>query len=62
MVGEFFGLFAFSGNVTAFLGPACVAAVTALFHSQRAGLSVTIPFLIIGGALLYVVREEQAVA
>jgi MFS transporter, UMF1 family len=62
MVGEFFGLFAFSGNVTAFLGPACVAAVTALFQSQRAGLSVTIPFLIIGGALLYVVREEQAVA
>ena len=62
MVGEFFGLFAFSGNVTAFLGPFSVATVTALFHSQRAGLSGTIPFLIVGGLLLYPVREEQAVA
>ena len=62
MVGEFFGLFAFSGNATSFLGPFSVATVTALFTSQRAGLAVTMVFLALGAMLLYPVREEQAVA
>ena len=62
MVGEFFGLFAFSGNVTAFLGPVSVAFVTGLFQSQRAGLSVTIPFLLVGALLLFPVKEEQTIA
>jgi UMF1 family MFS transporter len=62
MVGEFFGLFAFSGNATSFLGPFSVATVTSLFASQRAGLAVTMVFLALGAALLYPVKEEQAVA
>jgi UMF1 family MFS transporter len=61
MAGEFFGLFAFAGNVTAFLGPLCVATVTGLFHSQRAGLSVVIGFLLLGAVLLFPVKEEQTI-
>lgn len=62
MAGEFFGLFAFAGNVTAFLGPISVAAMTAMFHSQRAGLSVVILFLLVGAALMVPVKEEQTIA
>jgi len=59
MVGEFFGLFALSGSATAFMGPLAVATLTGWFHSQRAGLAAVMPFLFIGGLLLYPVREEQ---
>jgi UMF1 family MFS transporter len=62
MVGEFFGLFAFSGTATAFMGPLAVATMTGFFHSQRAGFSVVIGFLVVGGILLFHVREEQAEA
>jgi UMF1 family MFS transporter len=62
MAGEFFGLFAFAGTATAFLGPLSVATMTRLFQSQRAGLSVVILFLAVGAILLYPVREEQTVA
>ncbi|ODU53978.1 MAG: hypothetical protein ABS99_10185 [Acetobacteraceae bacterium SCN 69-10] len=47
-----FGLFALSGRVTAFLGPAALAVVTAAFHSQRAGMGVIVVFLVAGAALL----------
>jgi UMF1 family MFS transporter len=47
-----FGLFALSGRVTAFLGPAALALVTALFHSQRAGMTVIVVFLALGALLL----------
>ncbi len=36
---QFFGLYALSGRSTAFMGPAVVATVTALFDSQRVGLA-----------------------
>ena len=62
MTGEFFGLFAFAGTATAFLGPLCVATMTGLFHSQRAGLSVVIVFLTVGAVLLYPVKEVQTIA
>jgi UMF1 family MFS transporter len=61
MVGEFFGLFAFAGTATAFLGPFSVATMTSIFHSQRVGLSIVILFLVAGGALLYPVKEEQTI-
>lgn len=47
-----FGLFALSGRVTAFLGPAALALVTALFHSQRAGMAVIVVLLAVGALLL----------
>lgn len=47
-----FGLFALSGRVTAFLGPAALGLVTALFHSQRAGMTVIVVFLALGALLL----------
>jgi len=62
MVGEFFGLFALSGSATAFMGPLAVATLTGYFHSQRAGLAAVMPFLFIGGILLFPVRERQAEA
>jgi UMF1 family MFS transporter len=62
MAGEFFGLFAFAGTATAFLGPLSVATMTRIFDSQRVGLSIVILFLVVGGLLLYPVKEEQTIA
>lgn len=54
-----FGLFALSGRATAFLGPAAVAAVTALAGSQRLGIATIILFLGAGFALLLGVRTPD---
>lgn len=54
-----FGLFALSGRATAFLGPAAIAAVTALTGSQRLGISPVILLFLAGLALLYWVKTEN---
>lgn len=55
---EMFGLFAFSGKATAFLGPAILGAVTVALDSQRAGMATIVVFLTIGLAILvWKVRE-----
>jgi UMF1 family MFS transporter len=51
-----FGLFALSGRVTGFLGPAALAAVTAITDSQRLGMVTVLVFLAIGAAILATVR------
>jgi len=51
---EMFGLYALSGKVTAFMGPWVVALVTAATGSQRWGMATVLPFLIVGGVLLFV--------
>ena len=51
-----FGLFALSGRVTAFIGPAAIAAVTAASGSQRLGISPVILLFLAGLALLYWVK------
>lgn len=56
-VAEMFGLFALSGKVTAFLGPAVLAWVTAMFASQRAGMTTVIVFIGVGALVLMTVRE-----
>lgn len=56
-VAEMFGLFALSGRVTAFLGPALLAWLTGMFDSQRAGMATVIVFLGVGALLLVGVRE-----
>jgi UMF1 family MFS transporter len=50
--GAYFGLFALSGRVTGFLGPAALSLVTYLFQSQRAGMAVIVVLLAIGAVLM----------
>ncbi|MGH9260813.1 MAG: MFS transporter, partial [Acidimicrobiales bacterium] len=58
---EFFGFFAFSGTATSFLGPLLLGAVTASFHSQRAGVATVMAFFVIGGVLLAMVNERKGI-
>jgi MFS transporter, UMF1 family len=54
---QYFGLFAFSGKVTAFMAPLLVATVTQATGSQRAGMAAILLFLIAGLLLMLPVRE-----
>ena len=62
MLNEFFGLFAFSGTATSFVGPLAIGIMTSIFHSQRAGVTVGVLFFIVGFSLMFLVKEEQATA
>ncbi|HMN36819.1 MAG TPA: MFS transporter [Hyphomicrobium sp.] len=55
-ITQFFGLFAFSGKVTAFLAPFLVAFVTQVSGSQRIGMSAVLAFLIVGALMMLFVR------
>ena len=59
---EFFGLYALSGEATAFMAPLTVAIATQLSGSQQWGMAAIIAFLAIGFIGLGFVREERAVA
>lgn len=52
-----FGLFALSGRITGFLGPAVLAGVTQATGSQRAGMATVVVFLALGAAILLRVLE-----
>jgi MFS transporter, UMF1 family len=54
--GQAFGLYALSGKVTAFIGPALIAAVTAATGSQQLGVSPVIVLFLIGLILLYWIK------
>ena len=56
-ITQYFGLFAFSGKVTAFAAPFVVATLTALSDSQRLGMSAIALFLIAGIVLMLPVRS-----
>ena len=60
MRSEMFGLFAVSGKITAFLGPAVLAWATLAYDSQRAGMATVIAFLVIGLVLMLWVREPAS--
>ena len=60
MATQFFGLFALSGTVTAFLAPLLVATMTDWFDSQRIGFASLASLMIIGAVMLLRVKEEQA--
>jgi MFS transporter, UMF1 family len=62
MLNEFFGLFAFSGTATSFIGPLAIGLMTSLFHNQRAGVTVGVVFFIVGFSLMFIVKEEQTSA
>jgi UMF1 family MFS transporter len=56
---EFFGFFAFSGKLTAFIGPFLLGVVTSLAESQRVGMVVVIVLFVFGLMLLIPVREPD---
>jgi len=58
--GEMFGLFALSGKVTAFVGPATVGWVTLATGSYRLGMATVLVFLAVGLVLLHRVDEARA--
>jgi UMF1 family MFS transporter len=60
MATQFFGLFALSATVTAFLAPLLVATATDVFESQRIGFASLAILMIIGAFMLLKVKEEQA--
>jgi len=55
---QFFGLYAFSGKATAFMGPVAAAFVTQITNSQKAGLATAILFIAVGLGLLITVRPH----
>lgn len=55
---EMFGLYALSGKATAFVGPWMVAVVTAATGSQRWGMATVLPFLLLGGLLLWLTVRD----
>lgn len=55
-----FGLFALSGRVTAFLGPLALSLATAAFASQRAGMAVIVVLLALGALVLRGVPSPAA--
>ena len=54
---QFFGLYALSGSITAFLGPELVALVTEISHSQRVGMASLLALMSLGLTGLAFVRE-----
>ena len=60
MATQFFGLFALSSTVTAFLAPLLVATTTDIFSSQRIGFASLAALMIIGAVMLLKVKEERA--
>ena len=59
MMTEFFGLFAFSGKITAFAAPLAVGLVTGMTGSDRLGISIVALFLVSGLALILTVKESR---
>jgi UMF1 family MFS transporter len=60
MATQFFGLFALSSTITAFLAPLMVGIATDFFDSQRVGFATLALLMIIGFLMLFKVKEEQA--
>jgi UMF1 family MFS transporter len=56
---ELFGLYAFSGKATAFVGVLVAGAVLDITDNQRAGLATAVVFLAVGLGVLLSVREPQ---
>ncbi|TNE57134.1 MAG: MFS transporter [Alphaproteobacteria bacterium] len=60
MMGEFFGLYALSGSVTAFMGTALVDFSTTLFNSSRIGFGSVLLLLGAGLGLMFFVKPERS--
>ena len=58
---EFFGFYAFSGKLTAFLGPFLLGVLTQMSGSQRTGVAVVVIMFIVGLGLLTFVDEKEGI-
>jgi UMF1 family MFS transporter len=58
---EFYGFFALSGKLAAFIGPLLFGIMTQVFRSQRAGVAVILVMLAAGLALVSTVDERAGV-
>ena len=56
---EMYGIYALSGRVTAFLGPALVGWITAVTASQQLGMTVILVFFLVGLVLMYWVKDAE---
>ena len=56
---EFFGFFAFSGKLTAFIGPLVLGILVQIFESQRVGMLIVVVLFVIGYVLLARVDEAK---
>lgn len=56
-ITRMYGIYALTGKITSFLGPLLVGLLTTAFHSQRVGMAILIPFFLIGGGILVLVKE-----
>ncbi|MFL2555128.1 MAG: MFS transporter [Candidatus Rariloculaceae bacterium] len=59
---EFFGFFALSGKLTAFIGPLLLGILAQWSGSQRVGISVVLVLFAIGGVLLAIVDEDEGIS
>ncbi len=60
MQTEMFGLFAFSGKATAFVGPMLVSWLTLISGSQRVGMASIVVFFVIGLVLMLMVKAPAS--
>lgn len=58
---EFYGFFAFSGKLTAFMGPLLLGVLTEAFGTQRAGVAVVLVFFAVGAVAMLRVDEAEGV-
>ena len=58
---EFFGFFAFSGKLTAFLGPLLLGVLSDAYN-QRVGMASLLLFFVVGGVLLWRLDEQEGIA
>jgi UMF1 family MFS transporter len=56
---EFYGFFALSGKLTAFIGPMLFGWLTLATGTQRAGIAAVLVLFLIGGVLLLLVDERE---
>jgi UMF1 family MFS transporter len=59
---ELFGFFAFSGKLTAFIGPFLLGTITQATGSQRLGVSVVLGLFVLGLAIMSTVDEQEGIA
>jgi len=59
-MSEFFGMFAFSGKVSAFLAPITISAITTATGSLRLGMASVLVYLIVGLVFMTMVKSERA--
>jgi MFS transporter, UMF1 family len=58
---EFFGLYALSGKISAFIGPWILGLVTMTFKSQRLGMASIFIFFALGALLLLPIRVARSI-